>query len=450
MSYGWTYLSKLLATILSITVLIPTMFFSVPGCSRQPIDTTDSTTTSKTETTTSPPDTPTLMTEVRGVWIASVINIDFPSKPGLSASQLRAELDDIIATTLSANLNAIYFQVRPTGDALYKSDIFPTSAYLTGTQGAPLNGGFDPLEYLLEKAHEKGLKVHAWVNPLRVTSGSASKPNTDVTKLAANNPARKNPSWVIPYDNGMLYYDAGIPEVRKLIADGCAEIVSKYDVDGIVFDDYFYPYPTTISVGGQSVVAPFNDNHTFAKYASPNQKLDDWRRENINKMVEDCYKTIKDINPNCQFGIAPFGIWQNNDGKNGGSDTNGLSSYSAIYCDPIAWIRGGYIDYIAPQIYWQFSTEVARYDVLTRWWNEKVQGTNVDLLICHGVYRYDEWKNPSGEITNQIEFARDQNNYRGSIMYGYKQIKANKFGLTDELKAAYKDIIYYPTSNKQT
>lgn len=440
-------------------VLLPTMLFSVPSCSQRPstdfpavttAETTKATTTTKATDTTAAPNPPDKVSEVRGVWIASVLNLNFPTKSGLTAAQLRGEIDDIIATALAANLNAIYFQVRPSGDALYQSDIFPTSAYLTGTQGAPLQGGFDPLAYLLEKAHAKGLLVHAWVNPLRVTVGTEAKPNTDVTKLASGNPARKNPGWVIPYDNGMLYYDAGIPEVRTLIANGCAEIVSKYAVDGIIFDDYFYPYPTTITVGGQSTVAPFNDSHTFSKYGAAYQNLGDWRRDNVNKMVEGCYKAIKAVNPNCQFGIAPFGIWQNNDGKNGGSDTKGLSSYSAIYCDPIAWIKGGYIDYIAPQIYWQFSTEVARYDVLVRWWNQQVEGSDVDLLICHGVYRYEEWKNPSGEITNQITFARNQNNYRGSILYGYLQIKANTYGLTDELRAAYKNEILYSAKKKNT
>lgn len=278
--------------------------------------------------------------------------------------------------------------------------------------------------------------MHAWVNPMRVTVGSATSPSTDVTKLAASNPARKNPGWVVAYADGRLYYDPGIPEVRKLIADGCAEIAANYNVDGIIFDDYFYPYPP-------SATTVFNDTQTFSKYGAAYQSLGDWRRDNVNKMVQACYRAIKDTNPDCQFGIAPFGIWQNDDGKNGGSATRGLSSYSAIFCDSLAWIKGGYIDYIAPQIYWQFSYEVARYDVLAQWWNEQVAGTGVDLLICHGVYRYDEWQNPEGEMTSQIAFARNLANYRGSIHYGYAAIKANSHGLADELKAAYKTVVYY-------
>lgn len=449
-AYGWSYLVKTFVPVISITILLPVLLFLSPSCSRQVSDGgVDNPSDSMTQETTQNPTTglPDPDSEVRGMWIATVTNINFPSKQGLSAAKLRAELDDIIATAVSANLNAIYFQVRPSADALYKSDIFPTSAYLTGKQGSAVDGDFDVLAYLLEKAHEKNILVHAWVNPLRVTTGTAAKPNTDVGALAENHPARKNPDWVIAYDDGKLYFDAGRPQVRELIAAGVKEIVSKYDVDGVIFDDYFYPYPTSITVNGQSTTAPFADSQTFAQFGGAFSSLGDWRRDNINKMVEGCYKAIKEADPDCLFGIAPFGIWQNNDGNNGGSDTKGLSSYSAIYCDSLAWIKGGYIDYIAPQIYWQFSTEVARYDVLVRWWNSKLEGTNVDLLICHGVYRYDEdWKNPEGEIKKQIEFARSEKHYRGSIMYGYKQIKENSHGLADELREAYKKEIVYTAS----
>ncbi len=377
--------------------------------------------------------------EVRGVWIATVQNINFPSKQGLSADKLAAELDAIIANCEENGFNAIYFQVRPTADALYPSALFPTSHYLTGEQGKPLDGGFDPLGYLLAEAHARNIRVHAWVNPLRVTSGTATQPKTDIRDLAEGHPARVNAGWTIPYADGKLYFDAGQPEVRQFVIDGVAEIVQKYDVDGIIFDDYFYPYPTTVN----GKTAAFDDDGTYAAYGRGFTNKADWRRDNINQLIEGTYLAIKRIDAECEFGVAPFGIWQNDNGENGGSETSGLNSYSEIYCDPLAWIEGGYIDYIAPQIYWRFTTTAARYDVLTRWWNAQVDGTGVDLLISHGVYNYDTWSDPEGELSEQIEYARSELNYRGSIHYGYAAIEANSHGLADELRTMYADEIIY-------
>ena len=372
--------------------------------------------------------------EVRGVWIATVENIDFPSQQGLDADTLKAELEDIVRTADEAGINTIYFQVRPSSDSLYDSAYFPISKYLTGTQGAAFPGGLDPLAYLIEIAHREEIYVHAWVNPLRVTTGTADAPQHDVNVLAERNPARKNPSWVIPYDDGKLYYDAGNPAVRELIAAGVGEIVKNYNVDGIIFDDYFYPYPIKDSV--------FNDNDTYEKYGADLSKAD-WRRENVNKMVEACYIAIKTANNECQFGIAPFGIWQNNDGSNGGSDTKGLSSYSEIYCDALAWAKGGYVDYLAPQIYWAFNNANARYDVLVKWWNQQLdEYDNIDLLICHAMYRSAEW-GIKDEIKHQIEYARSTKKYIGSILYGYAALKRDDMELKKQLKDVYKqDYIY--------
>jgi uncharacterized lipoprotein YddW (UPF0748 family)/N-acetylmuramoyl-L-alanine amidase len=373
--------------------------------------------------------------EVRGVWIASVSNINFPSKKGLSGAQLKAELDDIIATCVAANLNAIYFQVRPNSDALYKSSIFPTSEWLTGVQGSGLQDNFDPLEYLVAAAHEKGIAVHAWINPLRVTVGSASAPQHDVTKFASNNPARLHPEWTVAYADGKLYYNPGIPEVWKLVADGITEIVKNYDVDGVVFDDYFYPYP----VAG----AEFDDEKQFKEYGAGYGSIEDWRRDNINKLVKASYDAVKAVNANVQFGIAPGGIWQNDDGKNGGSATKGFETYKSLYADTLAWVKGGYVDYIAPQIYWQFSHTVAPFDVLVRWWNAfMIQYPDVKLLISHGAYRTAEW-NSGTEIAEQVVYARSEAAYRGSIMYGYAAIKENTLGLRDALASIYSDEIIY-------
>ncbi len=363
--------------------------------------------------------------EIRGVWIASVENLNYPSKPGLDASTLKAELDAIVTKVAGLGLNAIYFQVRPSSDALYNSGLFPVSAYLSGSQEKLPPSGFDSLAYLVQSAHKAGIQVHAWVNPLRVTAGPSSDPTVDVKALAPNNPASMFPEWTVKYSD-LVYYNAGIPAVRELVAAGVAEIVRNYDVDGIIFDDYFYPYPKTGLV--------FDDAAEFALYGN-GMTLEDWRRDNINRMVKGCYDAVKAIDSDCKFGIAPFGIWQNDDGSNDGSDTGGLSSYHSLYCDTLAWVKGGYVDYVAPQIYWDFTTKVARYDNLVHWWNRQLDGTGVDLIISHAAYRAGEFS--ENEIRNQVEYARSEVTYRGSIFYGYAAICSNEGNLQDQLSALY-------------
>ncbi len=386
--------------------------------------------------------------EMRGMWIATVQNINYPSSKNLSKDKLKAELDAIIETAKELGFNAIFFQVRPTADALYDSDIFPVSKYAYGSQRMFREGDFDILGYLLETAHHNNIRVHAWVNPLRVTAGSAAYPETSVDGLYALHPARKNPEWVRAYADGKLYFDAGIPEVRELVAAGVREIVEKYDVDGVIFDDYFYPYPVSEEVDGKSVDIEFDDDGTYEKYGKDFSDKGDFRRDSINKMMKACYDAIKEADPECMFGAAPFGIWNNDDGKNGGSATNGLSSYEDIYCDPLAWASGGYIDYLAPQIYWRFSTKVAPYGTLVDWWNAALDGTGVDLYIAHGVYLYDSWTDIDLEVTRQIEFAREKLHYKGSILYGYAAIAGNSNGLSDEAKEAFsKNIIYSDTTS---
>lgn len=386
--------------------------------------------------------------EMRGLWIATVQNINFPSARGLSEDKLKSELDDIIATAKEDGFNAIFFQVRPTSDALYASDIFPLSRYVYGNQKMYEEGDFDVLAYLLEAAHMNNIRVHAWVNPLRVTAGAAGYPQFDLSTLDPSHPARKNPDWVHPYADGKLYFDAGIPEVRELVAAGVREIVEKYDVDGVVFDDYFYPYPVYREIKGKNMKITFDDADTFEKYGEGYANVGDFRRAAINEMIRMCHEAVKERDPDCLFGVAPFGIWQNDDGKNGGSATNGLSSYHAIYCDPVAWIKGGYIDYIAPQLYWRFSTQVAPFGTLVDWWNAVLDGSGIELYIAHAAYLYDSWEDIDSEMTRQIEYAREALHYKGSVLYGYAAIKNNSEELADEIKQAFaENIIYTDTTS---
>ena len=373
--------------------------------------------------------------EVRGVWIASVYNIDYPSRTDLSADALKAEIDAILDTCAENNLNTVFFQVRPTCDALYRSEMFPVSNNIS-TTGTLV---FDPLEYIVNEAHQRNIFVHAWVNPLRVTMNSH-----DVSALPDGSPAKKNPGWTVPYADGKLYLNAGIPDVRQYVADGVKEIVANYDVDGIVFDDYFYPYPVNNAFGKPE---EFDDADEYRLYGDGYDNVADWRRANINQLVELCYRAVHDTDPECVFGISPFAVWQNNNGKNGGSNTTSLEAYHSLYCDALAWIRGGFIDYISPQVYWTFDTKSAPFDVVTRWWNAQLDGSDVKLYVSHASYRYEdgEWMDPQGELTEQVTFARSEKYYRGSIFYGYDEIRRNINGASDDVKQAFaNEIVYTP------
>ncbi len=386
-----------------------------------------------------------LTDEHRGVYIATAYNIDFPSKSGLDADALAEELDAIVDTVDKIGANAIYFQVRPNSDALYDSELFPVSSYLTGKPDGELPDGFDPLLYLVKAAHAREIEVHAWINPLRVTRGSLTNPKTDVTALAEMHPARLSPYMTVEYA-GELYYNPALPEVRALVSAGITEIVQNYDVDGILFDDYFYPYPETDENGAE---IEFDDADEYALLGG-SKSLDDWRRANINALVKSSYEAVKEANADCRFGVAPFGIWQNKSGDNGGSATLGMEAYKSIYCDALAWAEGGYVDYIAPQIYWSFSQENAAYDVIADWWNSRLDGTGVELYISHAAYRYgtDSWTEAGvvDEMTAQLRYARGLMTYKGSLMYGYAEVRDNIDGIGDELAAIYSDAVVYADS----
>ncbi len=373
--------------------------------------------------------------EMRGLWIATVNNLNFPSKPGLKADKLATELDEIVAFAKEVGFNTILFQVRPAADALYKSKKFPASKFVSGRVGKEPDGGFDCLGYLINAAHTENIKVHAWVNPLRVTAGNKTYPQNDLSALAKTSPAYQNPNWVVPYSDGKLYFDAGQPAVRTLVADGVKEICENYAVDGIVFDDYFYPYPTD--------GADFDDKATYEEYGA-GMSLADFRRDSINKLVEQSYMAVKEVDESIVFGVSPFGIWQN--GGNG-SKTSGLEAYHSIYCDALAWARGGYVDYIAPQLYWTFDTKAAPFDIVAEWWDDALSGTGVTLYVNHGVYKYSDGTMKSGELVRQMEFSRALPTYRGSMFYGYAALDDNAGGVTDEAKNVFGGRIIYFSQN---
>ncbi len=382
--------------------------------------------------------------EMRGVWIASVGNLNFPSRKGLSEDQLKKELDNILFECADVGFNTVFFQVRPAADSLYDSDIFPWSETISGVQGEAPDNNFDPLAYLLLKAPDYGIEIHAWINPFRVTAGSAANPKHDVNELSQNHPARLNPEYVIAYEDGKLYFDPGNPDVRSLITSGIRELCEKYPtLSGIHLDDYFYPYPV-------AEAEDFADNASYEKYGKGMDKAN-WRRNNVNLFVKEAYDTVKSVDADMRFGVSPFGIWANNssDTPTTGSVSAGLEAYSSLYCDALAWVNGGYVDYICPQDYWSFTTTAAPFDNIARWWNAQLDGTGVDLYIGHAAYKAPNYA--PNEIPMQVEFSRNLISYKGSVFYGYADIRNNSAGVRDGIKQCFEnnhEVEITPTSEE--
>ncbi len=362
--------------------------------------------------------------EMRGVWVASVLNINYPTYPTTNSALLKIEADNIIESAQNAGFNAIFLQVRPTADSLYKSDIFPWSKYLTGNEGVAPNNGFDPLAYFIQEAHKRNIEVHAWVNPYRITKRADGEGAYSINDLSPNHPARLHPEYVVS-SGGNLYFDPALPEVRNLITDGIKEIVDNYDIDGIHFDDYFYPSKD------------FNDDESYRKYAH-GKSLGDWRRDNVNKLVEQVYNTVHNSKKKNQdgspkdvvFGISPFGIWANEEMMADGSRTAGDQSYFSHYADSKYWIENEIIDYITPQIYWNMGFEIADFKVLTDWWSDLIRGSNVDLYIGLAAYRSDNYNSNSPwyknyELKRQLEYIDRDPMIDGFIAFSISSIRTS-------------------------
>ena len=355
--------------------------------------------------------------EFRAVWVASVANIDWPSKKGLSEEQQKREYLNILDNVKRWNMNAVVVQVKPTGDAFYPSKYGPWSEYLTGKQG--VNPGYDPLKFMVEEAHKRGIEFHAWFNPYRLSM------NTDRSRLSRDNIVFKKPEWIVEY-GGKLYLDPGIPAVDDYVVDSIMEVVKNYDIDAVHMDDYFYPY----KVKNQE----YPDEYTYRQYGSEYNSKSAWRRDNVNRLVEKLSAEIKKTKPNVQFGISPFGVWRNKstDPVRGSDTKAGVQNYDDLYADILLWIDKGWIDYVAPQIYWNQGFNLAEYNTLVRWWSDAVAGSKTDLYIGQAAYKVKEWKN-SNELINQVYFNRDFSNVKGSIFFSYKSLLDNPKEVTFNL-----------------
>lgn len=391
--------------------------------------------------------------ELRGVWVTTVRNNDFPSpsvfEQGFNVDQFKKEFAEILAICQKFKLNALFFQVRPEGDAFYPSGVNPWSQYLTGEQGvAPGVRNFDPLTYMIDETHAAGMEFHAWLNPYRLTP-STSKFENRKAALAALSPshyARRHPDWVF-FFNGQLFLNPGVPDVTDFMVKTVAEILNNYNVDAIHLDDFFYPYPYPKDGKMITFAEKAPDKKTYEKYrVDANQTIDEWREANVNGLVYHLHKTVQRYNyahqKHVEFGISPFGVWASDKEAPGGSKTSPaqLSSLKE-YVNSKLWIEAGWVDYIIPQVYWAFSDELSPFDVVAKWWNDVVAGTGVKLYIGLGLYLYEEdqfWQDP-GEIVRQLNFIRKLPNVSGFVFFTYHNLVA-ELATTETLKQALKQL----------
>lgn len=382
---------------------------------------------------------------LRGIWVASVYNIDYPDYGTTDPAKLRAQAIEILDNVEAMGLNAVFLQVRPTADALYDSKYFPWSKYLTGTQGVAPSGGFDPLEFWIEEAHARGIQIHAWINPYRITKNDTGRIQDAWDSLTDDHIAKKRRDLVVEHTDGNLYFNPGMPEVANIIAAGVLEIIQNYDVDGIHFDDYFYPSTS------------FNDSSAYALYGKGYASLADFRRASVTEMVRTVSELIDRIDPSVEFGISPFGIWANASSNPLGSATRGNQSYYAHYADSRLWVKEELVDYIMPQIYWNIGYNIADYAILVDWWEDVVAGTNVSLYIGHAAYKQGNTDQSSAwagdfELFRQLLLNKRQDEVDGSVFFSYSSFE-NRPSLMTAMGQYFADVeqtvIAPPTSVTQ-
>ncbi|MET9255966.1 family 10 glycosylhydrolase [Streptomyces sp. NPDC003717] len=360
---------------------------------------------------------PRAVPEMRGMWLATVAGRDWPSRPGLRAAEQRAELTALLDAAVEHRLNTVFLQVRPTADALWPSPYEPWSEFLSGSQGR--DPGWDPLGTAVTEAHARGLELHAWCNPYRVAT------HDEPARLIPAHPARKHPEWVVPY-GGKLYYDPGQPEVRAFVQDAMVDAVERYEVDGLHFDDYFYPYP----VAGQS----FADAGTFAAHGKDHATKTDWRRANVDLLVRETAERVRSVRPTARFGVSPFGVWRNAADDARGSDTRaGVRTYDDLYADTRKWVREGWLDYVVPQLYWSIGQDGADYAKLLAWWADVAEGSRTELFVGEALYKAGDRAQPApwqdaGELSRHLELAREHPQVRGHVFFSAREVAEDRIG----------------------
>ncbi|HRD57318.1 MAG TPA: family 10 glycosylhydrolase [Ferruginibacter sp.] len=360
--------------------------------------------------------------ELRGVWIATVSNIDFPVKPTINSDIQKAEFIRIADMHKRNGMNALIVQIRPATDAFYPSPYEPWSQWLTGKQGQPPVPYYDPLQFMIEETHKRGMEFHAWMNPYRAVF------NINNSFIAPSHVTNIHPEWFVTYGD-KKYFDPGNKDAQKYVTAVVRDVVSRYKIDAIHFDDYFYPY----RIEGKE----FPDWNSFNKYGKGMSK-DDWRRSNTDSIIVMLSRAIKEENKNCQFGISPFGVWRNADKDSKGSLTKaGQTNYDDLYADILLWLRKGWIDYVAPQLYWEIGHKLADFETLINWWNDNTFGKN--CYIGLGIYRANSnaaWKDKT-QLPRQIEMLRSKPNINGMMFFSSKTFNNNPHGWNDSLRLNY-------------
>lgn len=362
--------------------------------------------------------------EMRAAWIATVENIDWPSK-GFSSEEQQKELVDMLDRLAQNNINAVIFQARPTADAFYHSALEPWSKYLTGQQGKSPEPYYDPLRFITEEAHKRCMEVHVWLNPYRVLNGD---------KLSSLSPEHiyQNSKHIIVEYGGKYYFDPGLDETREFLNKVVKDIVERYDIDAIHMDDYFYPYP----VAGKE----FPDEATFRNFPRSFSNKGDWRRNNVDMVIAELQQTIKSIKPWVDFGISPFGVWRNEAVDSRGSATRaGIQNYDDLYADILKWLEAGDIDYVVPQLYWEIGKKNADYQVLLDWWSKNAYRKNLYIGLyasALGFKKEPEWKTPN-EIARQLRLNLNYPEVNGAMFFSAKPFLQNLQGLNDSLQTNF-------------
>jgi uncharacterized lipoprotein YddW (UPF0748 family) len=371
--------------------------------------------------------------ELRGMWLTTVNNIDFPSRPGLPKATVQAEYRRWLDLARAQNHNAIFVHVRPSGDAFWPSTFAPWSEWLTGRRDGK-DPGWDPMAFMVAEAHARNLEFHAWFNPYRGSQPAPAGAGPSIAELAPQHPLRAHPEWAVVHPKkgvgSRLYYDPGLPAARAFVEDSMMEAVTRYDIDAVHFDDFFYPYPKA----GED----FADDASFKRYGKAYPSRAAWRRANVDTLVREMSERIKAAKPWVKFGISPFGIWRNSSTDPTGSRTRGLESYDAIYADTRLWVRKQWLDYVVPQLYWHIGFDKADYAITLPWWARTVKGTRVQLYVGQGDYRIGEkgaWSNPS--LLDRQLTLNDRYAVAGSVHFSAKQIRADRLGAVTRYRKAH-------------
>ena len=361
--------------------------------------------------------------EFRGVWVATVDNIDWPTKGDYNSNSQKASFIKLLEMHQRNGINALVVQIRPCTDAFYPSPFEPWSQWLTGIQGRPPSPYYDPLAFMISETHKRGMVFHAWMNPYRAEFNifNSSMSATHITKV--------HPEWFLVYGD-KRYFDPGNKEAQQYVTQVVTDVVSRYDLDAIHFDDYFYPY----RIAGKE----FPDESSFKKYGV-GMKKDDWRRSNTDSIISMLSYAIKKENKKCQFGISPFGVWRNQDKDpiDGSRTIGAQTNYDDLYANILLWLKKGWIDYVAPQLYWELGHRIAPYEVLLSWWSTHTYGKH--CYIGMGIYRANSnpaWKELN-QLPRQIVALRKTPNMRGMIFFSSKTFEKNPNGWNDSLRLNY-------------